>query len=150
MASQNTVGAALLLTLVMCVACEDPEPWEQAFLHPDSAVDSDCEEEIHQAAQTVFGADELVGVQIGDHQIQSILTEGAVDQFLNLYGGDEIRHWSIATFADAHCYLYNHAITDIDTLSGEETTRTRPVTSRRGSGARVLLQKCNCRSKTDR
>lgn len=84
---------------------------------------------------------------MNEADLQKFIDTGALDQTLNLYGGRQIRHWTLAIFEDdPTCTVYNHATTRIDLMTQAETTEQRPVRtgSTKHQNARRPLPACTC------
>ncbi len=141
--TQMSIPAVGLL-LFATVGCHGAEDWDQTQLTSEATADDACLDEIQSAMTTILRDEDLTGVEIAESDVEHLAQTGTDEQFINLYGGDQIRHWAIATFDEGGCYVYNHATAAIDIASGDQDLRERTIRGQRNEAARVELQRCGC------
>jgi len=116
-------------------------------LTESSRADSSCVDEISEAVEQIYSNSGLLDVEMDDDDIDTLVNQGTVDEQVVLYGGDEIRHWSIAALDEgADCAVYNYGVTGIDLQTNETDEAMTPRTVD-GSGkdeALVPLRQCQC------
>ncbi len=134
----------LLVIIAGAPGCESAEEWDAAQLTAESAQGDACTDEIGRAVDTILSADDLIDVEMPDLVLDEFIDTGTAEQFVNLYGGDEVRHWTLAHFEDEKCFVYNHATANVDTMTGDRDLQTRPIRSGRNQSARVKLDECRC------
>ena len=138
--------SAVSLLLVATIGCHGAEEWDHAQLTSETAADDACLDELQSAMTTILRHEDLTGVEIAESDVETLAQTGTAEQFVNLYGGDQIRHWAIATFDEGGCYIYNHATAAIDIASGEQDLRERTIRGQRNEAARLELQRCDCQT----
>ena len=132
-----------LMIVLLTLGCSTHE-WEPTQLMAESIEDSQCRGEIEEGIDQILRSDGLLDPRLPEEVVHTLITDGAAEQFINLYGGDEIRHWRFAHFDDRQCYLYNEAVTEIDTVTNARHRVGRPVRSWPKTGARLPLEICDC------
>lgn len=122
----------------------EPEPWEATALSDASQGDQNCVDEIAAAVDRILRDDELIDVEMNQTVLETLIETGKTDQFVNLYGGDQRRHWTVAMLPEQGCSIYNDSITTIDLASDDRRTRERRRRGRVDPAATAKLQTCQC------
>ena len=136
--------AAFVLWLVVDAPAME---WEPAQLSERSRLDDHCAREVEDGVAEVIAATGLSDVEMGNAELDALVRQGHVDQRIRLYGGDEIRHWTLAIFEEGPtCAVYNESVTAIDLESGrpQESATPRPIRGDRDSSALAALYHCEC------
>lgn len=135
----------ILLTIIALLALNacSPDPWEPMQLSESSRQDPTCQQEIGRAMETLI-ARQLTGVTLRENHIQELIEAGTLTQPIRLYGTDQRWDWTLASFHDGDCSVYNTAQTKIDVISQRENTRKRPIRGTSGLEAKIDLRNCTC------
>ncbi len=141
------VSASILVLAVSAFGCDRAVDWSNATLTESSRADTSCVDEISEAVAQIYSDSGLLDVEMDDDDIDTLVNQGTVDEQVVLYGGDEIRHWSIAALDEgADCAVYNYGVTGIDLQTNEldEAMTPRTVDGSGKDEALVPLRQCHC------